>query len=146
MLNLLKDLYDRAEQLKGKRLLYTLLATFVAFLLLGFATNYIISKLLKNNEINTANSLESIENTSQEVSYSGVITYTEPRNYPNENISYLLQNADGSTIILLKANDKKLEVSEGLFATVVGTKEKTTDNKYDVLDVTSIKINTKGTN
>lgn len=146
MLNLLKDLYDRAEQLKGKKLLYTLLLTFVLFLLLGFTINYGIAKLLKNNEFNNPNNLENIENTDQEVSYFGIIAYTEPRNYPDENISYLLQNTDGSTIILLKAKDKKLEVSEGLFVTVIGAKEKTSDNKYDVLNVSSIKISTKGSN
>jgi hypothetical protein len=137
MLALLKDLNARAEELSGTRLLAALAVIFIVFFAFAFGLNYFINTFLKSNEIPGANG-NGVE-VVVEKSYDGMITYVDPRSYPEDNISYELADAKGKRIILLKAKDQKLEVSEGLFVTVAGTLTKTADGE-EVLMVDKIVI------
>jgi len=55
----------------------------------------------------------------------GTIKYTNPANYPGENISYKLVDKNGKDVILLKSEDEKLEVAENLLVEVQGLRTKT---------------------
>lgn len=76
----------------------------------------------------------------QEKNYEGRIVYIGGAFYPNDEISYVLEDSSGNDVILLKAKDQKLEVSEGLFATVYGRLTKTMDGKKEVLIVERIVV------
>jgi len=74
---------------------------------------------------------------------TGYITYIDPRNYPSDNISHYLADSEGKIIILLSPKNKRdasLEVADGLYADVVGIREKTADKENDVLKVEEIVI------
>ena len=141
MKDLLKKTHDQAEGLEGHKLLYTLVAIFAAFLVIGFASNYFIKTILNNPERDGDGNGSRVENA--QVSYKGIITYVDPRNYPDDEISYLLTEPQGKLIILLTAHDSKLEVSEGLYATVSGTLMTTSDGSKEVLLVEKVSISNK---
>ena len=134
MLSLLKNLHDRAEEYKGKRLLVLLTIIFVIFTLLGIFFGYIVSVYGKGDFTENLSNESSISNQSGTV-YEGRISYIDPNTYPNDDISYVLLDKGGKQIILLKAQDQKLVVAEGQFAKVTGNIIKTADGKKDVLEV-----------
>ncbi|MFA6981638.1 MAG: hypothetical protein WC243_01270 [Patescibacteria group bacterium] len=76
-----------------------------------------------------------------EVYYEGVITYISSSLYPDDKIGYSLTDASGKQIILLKARDEMLVVSEGLTARVYGKVSNTKDGKSKVLLVERVVIN-----
>lgn len=141
MFALLKELNTKAEELKGRKLIYTLLVTFVCFSLIGFATNYLIRQILNNGEMAIEDSLADVETPPVEmVTMEGIITFTDPKFYEQDGISYYLADKVGKELILLKATDQKLQVAEGLFATIYGQKAKTQDGKKELLIVEKIMI------
>lgn len=76
-----------------------------------------------------------------EVFYDGVITYISSSLYPEDKIGYSLTDASGKQIILLKAQDEMLLVSEGLNARIYGKVSSTKDGKNKVLLVDRVVIN-----
>ncbi len=139
MFTLLKKLYDKAETLKGRRLFFIIGSLFVLFIFIGFAVGYAIIPLLNKDEIPKAESSIVIPEKTP-VYYEGKITYVNPAFYPEDQISYSLVDSSGKEIILLKSEDQKLSIAEGLFAKVTGTKTKTKDGKTDVLNVREVII------
>jgi hypothetical protein len=126
MIKLLSDLYIKAENLKGKKLLGTLLVFFIAFILIGWLVGYAITKSFKVETspvmVNTNTPAQPQNNL---VSFQGVVTYVNPINYPEDKVSYYLADKSGNELILLKAKDQKLTVAEGLYVTVYGVVSKT---------------------
>jgi hypothetical protein len=143
MLNLLKNLHDRAEEIRGPKLFALLGALFFVFLAIGISSNYFIDKFLKSNELSNINNTNDENGEENLVAYEGIITFVDPRANPMDDISYFLATPQGQQVILLKASDQKLEVSEGLFATVYGNLQKTADGKSDILFVEKVAINTR---
>jgi len=142
MLNLLKDTYNRMESIKGKRLLYTLIAVFISFTIIGISVGYLMSLRLNQNE--NGDSLEYLsKSTSGEIEMieaEGRIIYVNPEMYPLDNISYSLVDGSGKEIYLLKAKDQKLKIAEGLTAKIKGTLEKSADGQKDVFMVEEVII------
>lgn len=136
MLNLLKNIYYKLEALKGCRLYIFLAVVFAIFLVIGLAAGVFMGPK-KDSEVGLIP--KSIE-TVPEKSYEGVITYIDPQNYPLDNISFYLADDKGKEIILLKANDQKLEVAEGHRVKVYGALKKTEDGKKDILMVEKVVI------
>jgi len=149
MFNLLKDTYDKAENIKGKRLLYTLVATFVFFILIGVLVGYFISPKLSKDEKNgveQGNGEEVIK--SDKVEVVGRIVYVNPERYPGEKVSYSITDGNGKDIYLLKpksAGDARLKMSEGLTVTIIGKLDKLSDGKTPVLVVEEVIVKS-GTN
>ena len=137
MFSLLKKIHDKAEEYKGKRLLVLLSVIFVAFSILGILLGYFIGNNPQQDggKTATANKLTVLESY-----YEGKITYVDPNYYPNDKITYFLADGEGNEVLLLKALDQKLEVSEGHFAKVYGKITKTKDNSKDVLLVDKVVI------
>jgi predicted small secreted protein len=145
MFNLLKDTYDKAEDIKGKRLLYTLVAVFVVFILIGVLVGYFISPKLSKNEKNAVEEEINSEKVakSDKVEVVGKIVYVNPERYPGENISYSITDGDGKDIYLLRSrssSDERLKVSENLTVTITGKLEKLSDGKTPVLIVEEVTI------
>lgn len=138
MPNLFKDLYNKAETLKGKKLAITLAVTFVTFLGLGVLIGYIINTNLNKNEIEDAYE-QALTKQVEQSSFTGRVIFTNPINYPGEKISFFLEGQNGEKIILLKARDSKIEVVEGLDVTVKGEVELTKGGEQ-VLNVKEIII------
>ncbi len=139
MTNLLKQLHDRAETLKGKKLAFVLLGSFVLFILIGAISNYTIKKLLKSSEISENNVEETLVDENSDT-YEGIVTFVDSNFYPNDNVSFYLADQQGKEIILLKAKDQKLQVSEGLHVIAQGKKVKTKDGKKEILEVDKVII------
>jgi hypothetical protein len=146
MLNLLKNLYLKAEQIKGRKLIYLLIAIFVLFTITGLLFGYFISKALKINEATdiVQNTGQTIEKP-QEQMFQGMVKYIDPRNYPEDEISFVLKDNSGKDVILLKANDQKLTIVENLNVKLYGFVIKATDGSTDILNVERISIQ-NGTN
>ncbi len=137
-MNLLKTTYDKAETLKGKRLVYTLIAVFFIFLGVGFFIGYLNVRFLNKNE--TQSALNSIESEAKKDSFTGKISYVNPELYPEDKFTYVLADRDGNNLIFLKADDDKLSIAEGLTARVTGIKMTTrAGNEY--LKVEEIVLN-----
>jgi len=107
--------------IKGKPLLYLL-----SFLMIFFAfaipiRTYFINKTLTEDEqyVETEEIETLVNFRSGKVSFMGADFYEE------EGIEYVLSDSDGKDIILLKAEDEKLSIVEGLFVTVSGQMRKT---------------------
>jgi len=140
MSNLLKNTYDKMEAIKGKRLVYMLLAIFVSFTIVGLSIGYLMSPKLNQDEapVKTySGNLQKPEKTES----SGKITYVNPEMYPIDEISYSLTDGSGKDIYLLSAKDNKLEISEGLYVKVIGTLSTLKDGKTPVLLVEEVIIN-----
>ena len=132
-----KEVLDKVESIKGKKLVLYLIPLFILFVFVGIAVGNLIPGLLKKDE-NTLD-LDQIEKTQKKSNqYQGKVVFVDPNFYPNDDISFYLENSSGETIILLKTNDEKLTVVEGLNVTVFGDLEKTADGKEDVLMVEKV--------
>lgn len=73
-------------------------------------------------------------------SHDGFVKYVDPNFYPNEKISFVLNDENGKEIILLKANDQKLQVAEGHFVTAVGEVMPSEFGNYNYLMVEEVII------
>jgi hypothetical protein len=142
MSNLLKDIYNKAESIKGRKLIYTILVIFVVFTIIGISIGYIISPKLNSDE--NSGPVEYYGGNDGDVATveaEGRITYVNPEFYPMDDVSYSLNDYSGKELYLLKSNDEKLSIAEGLFAKVVGKMGKLNDGQTDVLIVEEVIIN-----
>jgi len=134
-----KEIYDKIESIKGKKLALYLIPLFILFLLVGIAVGNIIPKLLKNDETNVVVATNgSIEVESNQ--YKGKVVYLDPHYYPNDEITFYLEGDDGKQIILLRTDDQKLEVVEGLNVIVFGKVTDTMDGKEEFLFVEKVVV------
>ena len=110
MPNPIKNAYDKMEGIKGRKLVYTIVAIFVVFILVGFLIGYLISPKLNENEVDEVVRYGEIsENPSvKKVEAEGRITYVNPEFYPMDSVSYSLTDNDGKDIYLLSSKDQKL--------------------------------------
>lgn len=96
-------------------------------------------RLLKKDETSVvATPKETTEKES--VQMKGKVVYLDPHYYPSDKITYYLEDDAGKQMILLKTDDQKLAVVEGLKVIVFGEIEKTKDSKEDVLNVEKIVV------
>lgn len=139
MPNSLTDLYDKIENLRGKNLVLFVLPLFLACLLIGLIVGNFIPQFLNKNEVTDVELLpdEPIKTSQQ---FEGQVVYVDPRNYPLDDISFYLADSEGQEIILLKANDEKLTVVEGLNVIVFGEVEETADGDSEYLMVESVVV------
>ncbi|GIW69400.1 MAG: hypothetical protein KatS3mg101_0147 [Patescibacteria group bacterium] len=118
-MQLLKDIYNSAEDLRGRKLLTITAVLTLIFFGIGIFIGYLNNRLLNQNENNPAVTLPPpVVDTS--TTFFGKISYVNPDYYPGEEISYVLTDASGKDIVLLKADDDKLSLAEGLTAKVKG--------------------------
>ena len=139
MFDLLKNFYNKVEDIKGKRLLYTLVGFFIFFLFIGASVGYLISPRLSNNENGSEEYIATPEEP-QKIEMEGKIVYENPDKYPMDDVSFVLVDSSGEDIILLSAKDQKLSIAENLTVKVVGKMSKLSDKKTDVLIVDEVKI------
>jgi len=136
MLDLLKNIYNRIENIKGRKLVFTVIAIFVTFMLIGILIGYFNDSSLKGDELNPTESGNTEE--VKEVSYEGTITFLGEGFYPEDKISYVLTDTKGEEIILLRATDDKLAIVENLNVQVIGKVSKTKDGRSEVLVVREV--------
>lgn len=120
MPNVFKDLYDKAEELKGKSFVYVSVGIMVVSLILGIFIQNLTNRVLNNSE-----SVEIVEaniddNIQKKVSYTGKPVYIDPRLNPGDKISYVLVDDQNNDIIYLSADDEKISLVEGLHVTLFG--------------------------
>ncbi len=127
-----KNTFQDLNHLSGVRLYKILALTFIIFILIGAIIGYLKPYKLTENEQKKSDVVSSAE---QNVTFKGVVTNLGPNDYSQEKIEYGLNDIKGNEIILLRANDAKLSIAEGLYVTVTGRKTKTKDGKNDVLQV-----------
>ena len=137
MPGLLKDLYFKVENLKGKKLFYTIAVIFLIFIFVGVLVGYFMTPRLSEDEV-VGDDISSP--SSSKTYYEGKIEYVNPEFYPLDNVSYALVDSSGNQIYLLKSVDQKLSIAEGLFVKVSGKMSKLKDKKTDVLIVDEVVI------
>lgn len=138
----LTDLYYKAENLHGKRLILFVVPLFLCFVLIGLVLGNFIPQILNKNEV-TPVEITPKEDLNTSTQFEGKVVYVDPRTYPLDNISFYLEDSKGNEIVLLKANDEKLTVVEGLNVIVFGKMEKTKDGENDVLMVERVVVKNK---
>lgn len=134
-----KQVLDKVESLKGKKLVLYLIPLFVLFLLVGLAIGNLMPKILSNNE-NAQLPVDTEQTQKESTEYRGKIVYVDPNYYPNDDIEFYLEDDLGKEVILLKSNDEKLTVVEGLNVIVFGRLEKTANGEQDVLNVEKVVV------
>ena len=77
--------------------------------------------------------------------YEGKVMYVNPNFYPDEDISYVLTDSVGKDIILLRAEDKRLSIVEGLTVKLTGIVVTTKTGNNKVLQVDKVMVK-NGTN
>lgn len=125
MLELLKKVNEKAEQYRGRGLLALLLVVFVIFSSIGAVVGFVIGD--KSAKPSVPANLTA--NKEEETFYEGRVSLMTPGLYPGEDISYALVDSKGKEIILLRAADQKLEVSEGHYVAVYGEEVETKEKK-----------------
>ncbi|RJR26959.1 hypothetical protein C4561_04250 [candidate division WWE3 bacterium] len=133
MFDLLKKTYNNIENIRGKKLVYTLFGVFVSFVFIGILIGYYRETRLNGNEAVPTEIIS--ENVNEDVSYEGIVRYIGDGFYTDDGISYVLTDISGNEIILLKATDDKLTIVEGLSVEAVGRLGKTQDGQNEVLFV-----------
>ena len=141
MFDLLKNLYIKIESIRGKKLVITLVVIFVVFSLIGLVFGYFIQISLNENELDNAIPVRATPTPPEKISFKGKVEYVNPDVY---GVSYVLVDEEGNDVLLLKSDDEKLALSEGLFVTVTGIKVPKAENqKLDLLLVEEIAISNK---
>lgn len=135
----MQNLYQRIENLRGKKLLVLLLVLFIVFLFIGIIVGYFTDVKLNSNE-NPEKITTAAPTKPDEVLMDGVVRYVNPEQYPGEGIKYKLTDADGELVVLLRSGDDKLAIVEGLKVKVSGTKGTTKDGKFATLSVKEVII------
>ena len=135
-----KEVHDRVEGLKGRKLVIFLAVLFVVFVFVGIAIGNFIPVMLRKDEV-----ADSIERTydlpkKESVQYKGKVMYVDPKFYPHDNISFYLADNKGEEIILLKTDDEKLTVVEGLEVVLFGEIFKTKDESREILMVEKVVV------
>ena len=133
----LKNAYQNLNTLRGKKLYNLLAVLFVVCLIIGTAVGYFIPVKLNQNE-QPLRTQDQVSTTPSKATYKGIVTYIGENEYSNDKIEYALNDINGNGIILLKSEDEKLSIAQGLYVTVTGTKTKTGDGKSDVLQVMEV--------
>ena len=141
MLNLLKNLYLSAENIKGKKLVILSISIFVSFILFGVILGNVTPKLLNKNEP-TGPSIDIEVPQDESVQLEGTVVFIDPQLNPRDDVSFRLDKTDGSSV-LLKASDAKLTVVEGLSVIVFGDLEKSVDGVKDILVVERVVVKNK---
>ncbi len=134
-----RQIYDKIEGLKGKKLVMYLVPIFILFVFVGFAIGNLIPGLLKKDEEIDWQEIEQIPQKTS-TSFRGKVVFIDPNFYPQDDISFYLESTAGETIILLSASDEKLTVVEGLTVLVFGDVEKTKTGNEDVLIVEKVVV------
>lgn len=137
MFDLLKSLYIKTEELKGKRLLNVLIFVFISFTLIGIIGGYFINRNLNKDEKDSDLLITQVEERKY---YEGKVLYVNPEMYPLDNVSYSLNDSSGKTLYYLRATDQKLSLAENLNVKVYGRISKMQDEKTDVIDVSEVVI------
>lgn len=127
--------------LTTKNITFLLLVTFIA-LGVWFYTTGDLTLNLKNNNLPS----NYTPPTQDSQPYTGKVMYVTDDTYPNENVNYVLVDTSGKQMVLLKANDQKLLVAEGLHVTVLGQITKTMDGKHKILLVEEVLMNNNASN
>jgi len=141
MLDLLKSLYLKVEELKGKKLIIVLIIAFVSFILLGILVGYFMTKGLKEDEKASDTYTPTLVSPKNDKSYfEGKVVYVNPQLHPLDNVSYALTDSSGKELFLLKSNDQKLALAENLNVKVAGRMGKLKDGETDVLLVEEVII------
>ncbi|HBY10281.1 hypothetical protein A2473_01665 [candidate division WWE3 bacterium RIFOXYC2_FULL_42_13] len=123
-MQLLKDIYNNAEALKGRKLITVTIVLSIVFLGIGIFIGYLNNLILKKGEISSETVLPPpVADTT--IVLEGRVAYTNPEYYPGDEISYVLTDASGKEISLLKAEDDKLALAEGLNVKVRGDEMRT---------------------
>ncbi len=135
-----KEVHEKVEGLKGRKLVFSLAILFVVFVFVGIVIGNFIPVLLRKNEI-----ADSIERTydipkKESVQYKGKVMYVDPKFYPQDDISFYLADGEGKEIILLKTDDAKLTVVEGLDVVLFGELMRTKDESKEVLMVEKVVV------
>ena len=140
MSNLLKDIYDKAEGIKGKKLFYTILITFVLFILIGILIGYTIPpKLTDDENFDIEEYLTEVKDPGM-MEASGRIVSVPDGLYPMDDDLFSLVDYSGNELYLLRADDDTLMVAEGLFVTVTGKMDELNDGQTKVLVVEEVVI------
>lgn len=141
MLSLLTQLYTDAENLKGKRLLNILTIVFFVFIVVGSILGYVTYVSLNKSEQTKQDAVNNAKTSSNILaSYKGQVTFVGENMYPLDSVKYVLTDAEGNDIILLRSDDAKLSVAEGLYVEVTGRKSKSRDGKNEILSVEKLVI------
>lgn len=142
MFDLLKDTYKSMESIKGKKLIYTLIGVFIAFTIVGISIGYLMSFTLNRDEKDGVEEYLSNKSSdgSRAIEAEGRITYVNPEMYPLDDISFSLTDPSGKELYLLKSDDQKLRIAEGLTAKVKGELKKSSDGQRDILVVEEVVI------
>ena len=140
MPDLLKELFNKIESLKGKKLVILLVVLFVLFTIIGLFIGYFTSGGLNENENSNPNTVENSVVRPEKIYLEGKIVYVNPELYPLDEISYKLTDSSGMDMVLLKSKDQKLSIVEGLTVRVSGKMEKLKDGKTDVMIVEEVII------
>jgi hypothetical protein len=147
MLNLLKNLYNKAENIRGRKLAILITVVFTLFLALGLIVGYFTDLYLKNNESIYVDTMSEKEDEEPVLTtLEGKVIYVNPGFYPDENISFTLTDKDDKELVLLRAKDQILKVAENLNVSVTGVLSTTKDGTKDVLDVEKVTIKNNGSN
>lgn len=139
MSDLLKRLYARTEELKGKKLLIVLAFTLISFTLIGILGGYFINRKLNKDE-KSNNQTQIAAPVEERKYYEGKVLYVNPELYPLEQVSYSLNDSSGKTLYFLRSNDQKLALAENLNVRIYGRVSKMQDGKTDVIDVSEVVI------
>ena len=123
-MQLLKDIYNNAEALKGRRLITATVALSIVFLGIGIFIGYLNNLILKKGEISMDTVLPPpVADTT--IVLEGRVVYTNPEYYPGDEISFVLTDASGKEVSLLRADGDKLALAEGLNVKVRGDEMRT---------------------
>lgn len=139
MSDLLKRLYVKTEELKGKKLLIVLAFAFISFTLIGILGGYFINRKLNKDE-KSSNQTQVATPVEERKYYEGKVLYVNPELYPLEQVSYSLNDSSGKTLYFLRSNDQKLSLAENLNVRIYGRVSKMQDGKTDVIDVSEVVI------
>ena len=136
MLALLKNLYQKIESLRGPKLYATLAVIFICFIFAGLLIGYFITPKLNEDE----KSITPPVVTQPLKEFQGRVRYTNPAFYPDDKVSYELVDSSGQVIVLLRSDDQKLAIAEGLVVKASGTIVKSKDGKLQILIVKELVI------
>lgn len=143
MPNIISKLHNKDNKISKRKFIFILAGIFVVFGITGYFLAGLLTSFNGSNDEEKSRSTV-ISNNKQEdsskSSYKGYVKYVDPNFYPNEKISFVLNNSKGKEIILLKADDQKLQVVEGHYVTAKGVVYNSKYGDFDYLMVDEVVI------
>jgi hypothetical protein len=134
----LAQLNDYVKTLSGVRLFYFIAFCFVICLVVGLLIGYLFVMIKNPKQPIT---VDNVTIPVEKQYYEGRVDFVDPRLYPGKDVSYVLVNAQGNVLFLLKSLDSTLQVAEGHNVKAYGSiTKKTGSEKYDTLNVTKVVI------